>query len=170
MIYITLISVLARFLQTQTVDYSIDLVLNGASNTATYSKGDHFSAEIVLDQTSLSIKDSEVLLVGSDLKSLKFSFINGLSYTEMDDPSNGFPRAFFEDGRFIGCDFWNSKGLTGGGKGSFFRFIKDGSFQYSPEGANEYSGAHTHSVKAVPECSSSFMCLLGLSYLVLVRM
>lgn len=146
----------------QTMNYNVNLEISGAPNTATYSAGDHFYASITVDLSKLKRSGIESLSVENGLESIQFRFLDNHLYTEIDDPSSGFPKAYFTDGIFTGIDFWNSMGLVGAKDNTFFRFYRDGSFQYSPEGVTEFDGSYSVILATVPEPHTTCFSLLAL--------
>ncbi len=147
----------------QTVTYEIDLVLTTAPNTVDYGVGDHFNGGFTVDLSMLTNSGDEYLSIGEGVESAHFVFIGGERYSHLDDISNGFPRAYFTDGEVVGFDLWNSLGLRNGVDGTFFRFFRDKSFQYSPDGSSEYTGIYDISLApaSVPEPSSSLLLVLS---------
>ncbi|MGJ8656495.1 MAG: PEP-CTERM sorting domain-containing protein [Akkermansiaceae bacterium] len=153
----------------QILKFEIDLVLLGAPNTADYKAGDHYYGSITVDTSRLSNTGDEFLIIGEGLESVYVEFIDGHSYTHEDDVSEGYPRVYFTDGVLTGFDIWNNRGLKSGIEDTFFRFYRDESFQYSPNGAEEFDGSYTLRAEAVPEPSSGMLIMLSAGSFVFFR-
>ncbi len=148
----------------QVAQSEIVVALSEAPNQSGYDIGDQFSMLITYDTSLLSGEGEEVLTV-EDILSLSFEFGES-TYDETYDSASSYPRLYFDDAQLVSVDYWNNTGLIEGGDQSFFRFLNDQTFNYSPYGESEFVGEY--SVIAVPESESTLFLSIAL-WMILLR-
>ena len=146
---------------TQVVNSQIVVTLLEAPNHSPYKVGDDYVAFLTYDTSGL-VGVGEETLSHEGVVSLLFEF-NGITYDETYDTDSSYPKFYFSGSELVSIDYMNSQGLVGAGAGSFFKFYRDQSFNYSPNGESEYAGVYV--VNQVPEFKtmiyfSSAFCIL----------
>lgn len=152
----------------QTVEYRAQLTLIEAPATGGYNVGDQYTIQIAYNPASLTGVGAEFINASNGLEYIRFEF-NGHVYDESFEIASGYPRLYFQDGKFANFDYWNSTGIIGGSPDSFFRFFRDQSFMYSPDGSSEFEGSYATLISTAPEPQVFISIGIGAICLLFVR-
>jgi len=152
----------------QTIYYKAELSLLGVPASGGYSTEDKYTVEVQYNKAAVTGVGRESINAANGLESIQFAF-NGHIYDESYETSKGFPVIYFEDGEFANFDYWNTKGIEGGSPDSFFRFFRDNTFMYSPDGSSEFEGVYSEVTTVAPEPRALLLLGIGGLYILTRR-
>lgn len=157
---------ISKWSSAQVEESQIIVTISEAPNTSIYNAGDEFVVDLMYNKSLLKSDGDERLSLADSSLQLDFNFL-GSTYDEKSDPATDYPMLYFSNSKLVGIDYFYSQAIGDDGNNSFFRFFKDQSFNYSPDGVSEYSGEYN--VVNIPEPSQILVFGISSIFLLSIR-